>query len=216
MIKQKPFLILACGALAKEIIQLLSKHKVLFNLIDIQCLSASYHNNPAKIAPELEILINKNIDIYEDIFVAYADCGTGFKIDNVINKYNIKRLPGAHCYEFFATRNKFNKITEDSISSFFLTDYLVKNFDRLVYKTLGLDKYPELLTGYFGNYTKVVYLMQIENINLINKAKEIAKKLNLKLQIEKTGFGDLKLALDYFVNKIQNKNTFEIGIKENV
>ena len=129
---------------------------------------------------------------YEQIFVGYADCGTGGKVDKVCEKFGLKRLSGSHCYEFFAGRENFANIQENNIGSFYLTDFLVRHFERLVIKALWIDTHPELLNEYFGNYTQVVYLAQTDDPKLEELAREAAKKLGLELVIKKTGYGDLE------------------------
>ena len=185
-----PFLILACGALAEEILTLLDCNK-LKHKIKIQCLPASLHNTPQKIPMEVDKFLAKNLNNYQKIFVAYGDCGTGGLLDRVLNKYKIERLTGAHCYQFLASTKIFKQLISDNIGSFFVTDYLLKNFNRLVWQSLGLDKYPELKDSYFANYSHLVYLSQSNDDNLTNKAKVIAKKLQLQLIVKNTGFGDL-------------------------
>ena len=183
-------LIIACGALARE----LSEVVYINNLkhIEVECLPASYHNSPDKIPAALEERILKHSADYEQIFVGYADCGTGGKVDKVCEKFGLKRLSGSHCYEFFAGRENFANIQENNIGSFYLTDFLVRHFERLVIKALWIDTHPELLNEYFGNYTQVVYLAQTDDPKLEELAREAAKKLGLKLVIKKTGYGDLE------------------------
>ena len=142
-------LIIACGALAHELSEVISVNNL--EHIDVECLPASYHNSPEKIPDALEERILKTSATYDQIFVGYADCGTGGKVDEICEKYGLTRFSGAHCYEFFAGKNNFADIQEKNIGSFYLTDFLVKHFDRLVVKALWLDTHPELLNEYFGN-----------------------------------------------------------------
>ena len=183
-------LIIACGALARELSEVVSINNL--KHIEVECLPASYHNSPDKIPAALEERILKHSADYEQIFVGYADCGTGGKVDKVCEKFGLKRLSGSHCYEFFAGRENFANIQENNIGSFYLTDFLVKHFERLVIKALWIDKHPELLNEYFGNYTQVVYLAQTDDPKLEELAREAAKKLGLELVIKKTGYGDLE------------------------
>ena len=176
-------LIIACGALAHELSEVISVNNL--EHIDVECLPASYHNSPEKIPDALEERILKTSATYDQIFVGYADCGTGGKVDEICEKYGLTRFSGAHCYEFFAGKNNFADIQEKNIGSFYLTDFLVKHFDRLVVKALWLDTHPKLLNEYFGNYTQVVYLTQTNDPELENLAREAAKKLGLKLIVEK-------------------------------
>lgn len=183
-------LIIACGALARELSEVVSINNL--KHIEVECLPASYHNSPDKIPAALEERILKHSADYEQIFVGYADCGTGGKVDKVCEKFGLKRLSGSHCYEFFAGRENFANIQENNIGSFYLTDFLVKHFERLVIKALWIDTHPELLNEYFGNYTQVVYLAQTDDPKLEELAREAAKKLGLELVIKKTGYGDLE------------------------
>lgn len=183
-------LIIACGALARELSEVVSINNL--KHIEVECLPASYHNSPDKIPAALEERILKHSADYEQIFVGYADCGTGGKVDKVCEKFGLKRLSGSHCYEFFAGRENFANIQENNIGSFYLTDFLVRHFERLVIKALWIDTHPELLNEYFGNYTQVVYLAQTDDPKLEELAREAAKKLGLKLVIKKTGYGDLE------------------------
>ena len=183
-------LIIACGALARELSEVVSINNL--KHIEVECLPASYHNSPDKIPAALEERILKHSADYEQIFVGYADCGTGGKVDKVCEKFGLKRLSGSHCYEFFAGRENFANIQENNIGSFYLKDFLVRHFERLVIKALWIDTHPELLNEYFGNYTQVVYLAQTDDPKLEELARKAAKKLGLKLVIKKTGYGDLE------------------------
>ena len=140
----------------------------------------------------MEERIQKTTKDYDQIFVGYADCGTGGKVDEICEKFGVERLSGAHCYEFFAGKNNFANLQENEIGSFYLTDFLVKHFERLVIKALWLDTHPELLNEYFGNYTRVVYLAQTDDPVLEEKARESAKKLGLDLVVLRTGYGDFE------------------------
>tara|TARA_B100000586_G_scaffold218813_1_gene165802 strand:+ start:219 stop:860 length:642 start_codon:yes stop_codon:yes gene_type:complete len=195
-------LIIACGALAHELSEVISVNNL--EHIDVECLPASYHNSPEKIPDALEERILKTSTTYDQIFVGYADCGTGGKVDEICKKYGLTRLSGAHCYEFFAGKNNFADIQEKNIGSFYLTDFLVKHFERLVVKALWLDTHPELLNEYFGNYTQVVYLAQTDDPELENLAREAAKKLGLELIVERNGYGDLETEI---VSLLHTKKT---------
>ena len=190
MSTQKKTLIIACGALARELSEVISFNNL--EHIEVECLPASYHNSPEKIPVALEERIQKTKKDYDQIFVGYADCGTGGKVDEICEKFGVERLSGAHCYEFFAGKNNFANLQENEIGSFYLTDFLVKHFERLVIKALWLDTHPELLNEYFGNYTRVVYLAQTDDPVLEEKARESAKKLGLDLVVLRTGYGDFE------------------------
>ncbi len=190
MSTQKKTLIIACGALSRELSEVISFNNL--EHIEVECLPASYHNSPEKIPGALEERIQKTTKDYDQIFVGYADCGTGGKVDEICEKFGVERLSGAHCYEFFAGKNNFANLQENEIGSFYLTDFLVKHFERLVIKALWLDTHPELLNEYFGNYTRVVYLAQTDDPVLEEKARESAKKLGLDLVVLRTGYGDFE------------------------
>lgn len=200
MSTQKKTLIIACGALARELSEVISFNSL--EHIEVECLPASYHNSPEKIPVALEERIQKTKKDYDQIFVGYADCGTGGKVDEICEKFGLERLSGAHCYEFFAGKSNFASLQENEMGSFYLTDFLVKHFERLVVKALWLDTHPELLNEYFGNYTRVVYLAQTDDPVLEEKAKESAKKLGLDLVVLRTGYGDFETE----ITSLQIKN----------
>ncbi len=192
--QSSPILIIACGALAQEIVQLQTLNG--WNHLHLKCLDAELHNRPHLIAGKLREKIAEHRNQYENIFVAYADCGSGGDIDRVLEDENIERLPGAHCYSFFAGEQRFKEISEQELGSFYLTDFLAKHFERLVIKGLKLDKHPELRNQYFGNYKRVVYLSQQDNPKLLSLAKNAAESLDLDFEHEHCGFGDLQTGLE--------------------
>jgi len=189
----KNALIIACGALVREIRDVLGANRL--HAIDIAAIPALYHNRPEKIAPAVADRIAAARDQYDHIFVAYADCGTGGDLDRVITEAGAERLPGAHCYAFFSGVEAFAR-RDDDMTSFFLTDFLVRQFDSIIIKGLGLDRHPELRDMYFGNYRKVVYLSQIPTPGLIAKAEAAAGKLSLAFEHRPVGYGDLETVLD--------------------
>tara|TARA_B100001142_G_C14317179_1_gene648911 strand:+ start:1362 stop:2027 length:666 start_codon:yes stop_codon:yes gene_type:complete len=202
-------LIIACGALARELSEVISVNKL--EHIDVECLPASYHNSPEKIPGALEERVLNTSTTYDQIFVGYADCGTGGKVDEICEKYGLARLSGAHCYEFFAGKENFANIQEKNIGSFYLTDFLVKHFERLVVKALWLDTHPELLNEYFGNYTQVVYLTQTNDPELEKLAREAAKKLGLELVVERNGYGDLETEIISIIHTEKNPQLTSLG-----
>jgi hypothetical protein len=197
--QSSPILIIACGALAQEIVQLQTLNG--WNHLHLKCLDAELHNRPHLIAGKLREKIAQHRNEYNNIFVAYADCGSGGEIDRVLEDENIERLPGAHCYSFFAGEQRFKEISEQELGSFYLTDFLAKHFERLVIKGLKLDQYPELRNQYFGNYTRVVYLSQEDNPSLRSLAKNAALFLGLDFEHEHCGYGDLQTGLESQVIK---------------
>ena len=128
---------------------------------------------------------------YARIFVAYADCGTGGELDRVLAAEGVERLPGAHCYEFYATSDAFAALAAAEVGTFYLTDFLVRHFERLVWRGLGLDRHPQLVATYFGNYRRIVYLAQVDDPALTADAARIATRLGLGFERRETGFGDL-------------------------
>ena len=193
------FLILACGALSKEISTLIRINN--WSHIETQYLPAILHNSPEKITAELrKILLNSQAN-YSKIFVGFADCGTGGKIDSLIEEFGLKRLPGADCYEFFSGSKLFEKIMEDEPGTFFLTDFLVRTFEKLVWRGLMIDKKPELLNIYFKHYKKVMYLAQTDNLILQRKAKNISELLKLEYEYRLVGYGQLENSLSSLGNK---------------
>ena len=197
--QSSPILIIACGALAQEIVQLQTLNG--WNHLHLKCLDAELHNRPHLIAGKLREKIAQHRNEYNNIFVAYADCGSGGEIDRVLEDENIERLPGAHCYSFFAGEQRFKEISEQELGSFYLTDFLAKHFERLVIRGLKLDQYPELRNQYFGNYTRVVYLSQEDNPSLRSLAKNAALFLGLDFEHEHCGYGDLQTGLESQVLK---------------
>ena len=197
--QSSPILIIACGALAQEIVQLQTLNG--WNHLHLKCLDAELHNRPHLIAGKLREKIAQHRNEYNNIFVAYADCGSGGEIDRVLEDENIERLPGAHCYSFFAGEQRFKEISEQQLGSFYLTDFLAKHFERLVIKGLKLDQHPELRDQYFGNYTRVVYLSQEDNPSVRSLAKNAALFLGLDFEHEHCGYGDLQTGLESQVLK---------------
>ena len=171
-------LLIACGALAKELAELQRSND--WNFLKIQCLPAELHNTPEEIPHAVEEAIQINKSNFRHIFVAYADCGTGGTLDKVIEKHGVQRIPGAHCYEFFPGKSVFDKLNNEEIGTFYLTDFLVRHFDRLVVQNLGLDRRPELRDTYFGNYRRLVYLAQKKSDELSRMAQAQAKFLGLE------------------------------------
>jgi hypothetical protein len=192
-------LIIACGALAHEITAL--KRANAWEQLDVRCLPADLHNRPERIPDRVRALIRASRAQYRSIFVAYADCGTGGLLDAVLAEEGVERIPGAHCYEFFATSPVFTALAEAEIGTFYLTDFLLRHFERLVIQGLGLDKHPELFQTYFGNYRKLVYLAQRPSADAIEAARAIARRMGLSFESRATGYGTLQTALTAAVSR---------------
>ncbi len=184
-------LILACGALAREIIAL--KEMNGWDHFVLQCLPANLHLYPDKIPDAVEAVVLQSREKFAKIFVAYADCGTGGILQKRCDDLGVEMIAGPHCYSFFDGNAAFEQRAE--ITSFFLTDFLARQFDSFVWKPMGLDHHPELRDMYFGNYEKLVYLAQTNDSSLDKKAEEAAQKLGLKYERRFTGYGDLASAL---------------------
>jgi hypothetical protein len=182
-------LVIACGALAREIAALRRANG--WSTLDVRCLPAELHNRPERIAPAVRAAIRENRAGYARIFVAYGDCGTGGRLDAVLAEEGAERLPGAHCYEFFATGPVFAQLADAEPGTFYLTDFLLRHFERLVVKPLGLDRHPELTDLYFRNYRRLVYLSQVGHPDAIEAAQRIAARFGFAFEHRATGYGEL-------------------------
>ena len=183
-------LVIACGALAREF--LLLKRLNGWDHLSITCLPASLHNRPERIPDAVRAKIRAERGAYDRLLCLYGDCGTGGLLDQVLAEEEVERIEGAHCYEFFLGGDDFAALADDEPATFFLTDYLVRHFDTLVIKGLGLDRFPQLLETYFGNYRQVVFLAQVPDKALEVKAAQAADRLGLPLTIRPTGLGGLE------------------------
>ncbi len=182
-------LLIACGALAREILALKAANG--WDHLDLTCLPAILHNHPEKITDAVRASVARHRDSYDRIFVVYADCGTGGQLQAACHEMGVEMVPGPHCYAFFEGVDGFIARAEDEITAFYLTDFLVRQFDAFVWEPLGLDRHPVLLDMYFGNYTKLVYQAQTDDPALTEKARECAARLNLEFERRLTGYGDL-------------------------
>ncbi|MCP4470030.1 MAG: DUF1638 domain-containing protein [Gammaproteobacteria bacterium] len=179
-------LLITCGAIAREIVAILSQNAL--DSMKVECLPAHLHNTPQLIPEAVRTKIQGSRDKFQRIIVLYADCGTGGKLDEVLEEEGVERIAGAHCYEVFAGSQAFADIMDTEVGTFFLTDFLAQHFERLVWKGLGLDKHPRLLDIYFSNYTRLLYLAQSDNPQLCRKAEQAAEKLGLRFEIRYTGY----------------------------
>lgn len=195
-------LVLACGAIAREL-EALRRAGPLAH-VTLRCLDAELHNRPERIAPAIDAALQRHRAQYAEIFVAYADCGTGGELDRVLEAHGVERLPGAHCYEFLAGSGPFAALAEEELGTFYLTDFLVRHFERLVKRGLGLDRHPQLMPMYFGNYRRLVYLAQREDAALGEAARGWADWLGLAYEYRFTGLSPLAEALGTRVMRWQN------------
>ena len=186
-------LLIACGALAREIEAL--RRLGGWDHVELDCLPAKLHTTPEAIAEAVRAKLEAARGRYDQVCVAYADCGTVGRLDAVLAEYGAGRLPGAHCYEVFAGSPHFAELHEAEPGTFYLTDFLARHFERLVIRGLGLDRHPELLPHYFGNYRRVVHLAQQESPEIHAQARECARRLGLAFETQPVGLGPFERAL---------------------
>jgi hypothetical protein len=184
--------LLICGALGREVKEIVDKNEW---DVDVYGVSALLHLYPSRIVDELRSRLAELRPRYEKVVVVYGDCGTTGRLEPVLEEFGAARLRGPHCYEMFAGEERFRKIAEERPATFFLTDWLVRNFERAVVKGLGLDRYPELKPMLFANYEALLYLRQVPNPRLADMAQDIAAYLGLPLEIEDVGLGELEARL---------------------
>jgi hypothetical protein len=184
--------VIACGALARELRAVLGGR---LPHIALRCLPATLHNRPERIAPAVAVAIAQARAEGLAVFVAYAECGTGGALDALLAREGVRRLPGPHCYSFYTGTELFATAGEADMRSFFLTDFLARQFDTLVWQPLGLDRHPELLEAYFGQYERVVYLAQTQDAALDAAARAAATRLGLTYERRFTGYGELSIPL---------------------
>jgi hypothetical protein len=184
-----PTLLIACGALAREVRAVLAANGL--DAFELTCLPASLHNRPERIPERVRQKIRAARGRFARILVIYGDCGTGGELDRMLDEEGVERIGGPHCYAFYAGQQDFARLADEEPGTFWLTDFLVRQFDTLVIKGLGLDRHPELLSLYFGNYRRVVYLAQQPDPRLLAKARAAAARLGLAFEHRPTGMGEL-------------------------
>ncbi len=182
-------LLIACGALAREALAVLEANRL--EHVELTCVSALLHNRPQKIPAAVREKIRDARQSYERILVLYGDCGTGGELDRVLAEEGVERIEGPHCYAFYAGLDVFDALAEAEPGTFYLTDFLARQFETLVIEGLGLDRHPELLPDYFGNYTRLLYLAQTDDPELTAKAEAAAARLGLRYERRRTGLGGL-------------------------
>lgn len=192
--------IITCGAIAKEVLlianQLGQQDAFEKDAVEVVCISAVLHNHPEKIPDAVEEKILEARAQQKEVFVAFADCGTGGLLDDVLAKYDVERIPGAHCYQFFTGHDAFETLAEEELGTLYLTDFLARSFNTFIIKGLGIDRHPELQAMYFGNYKRLVYLAQLKDESLEEKAQQAAERLGLDYEYRYTGFGELGTVLE--------------------
>ncbi|MEX0366046.1 MAG: DUF1638 domain-containing protein [Ruegeria sp.] len=186
-------LLIACGALAREILDIKTRNG--WDHIALTCLPAILHVHPERITNAVEEAVAKHRDAYDQIFVVYADCGTGGLLQQACDRLGVEMVEGPHCYSFFEGNEAFAGRDESETTAFYLTDFLARQFDAFVWKPLGLDRHPELRDMYFGNYTKLVYQAQTDDPDLTARAKDCADRMGLAFERRFTGYGDLETTM---------------------
>lgn len=190
---QGRILLIACGALAREILDLKALNG--WDHMDLTCLPAKLHLFPDKITEAVRAAVAKHKNAYASIFVVYADCGTGGQLQAACKDMGVEMVAGPHCYSFFEGNERFASHSESEFTAFYLTDFLVRQFEAFILKPMGLDRHPELRDMYFGNYEKLVYQAQTDDPALTEKARAAADTLGLAFERRFTGYGDLKTTL---------------------
>ena len=186
-------LVIGCGALAHELTAVMRASG--WSHMAVQCLPAELHNRPERITGAVRAKIRAARGRYQRIFVAYGDCGTGGALDRMLEQESVERIEGAHCYQFFAGTALFDRLSDEEPGTFYLTDFLLRHFERLVIRGLGIDRFPELAVQYFGNYRRLVYLAQQPDADRLQAAHDAAGRLGLSLEVRPTGLGGLQQAL---------------------
>lgn len=187
-------LVIACGMIAREILAVKERHGL--DHIDLTCLPADFHFHPDRIAPAMEkAIVDARARGYRDIFVGYADCGTGGLLDRVIERHGVERMAGPHCFAFYQGNAAFEASGERDMLAFYMTDFLCRQFEAFFIRPLGLDRHPELIKDYFGSYEKLIYLAQTEDPALEKVARDAATLLGLAYERRLTGYGDLETSL---------------------
>jgi len=183
-------LLIACGALGREIIDLIERNR--WQHLDVTCLPAKLHHQPELIPEAVRGKIREAKGRYRKIYVLYGDCGTGGLLDAMLaEEGGIERIAGPHCFSFFMGNRLFEESAEDELTTFYLTDYFCRHFDKFVWEALGLDRHPDMPQFVFGNYRKILFMPQTHDPALEIKAQEIAERLGLEYECRFAGYGDL-------------------------
>ena len=187
-------LVIAGGRLAREILAI--RDRLGLTHLVLTCLPAALHFQPRRIAAAVDAAIgHAKARGYRHIFVGYADCGTGGLLDKVLERHGVERLEGPHCFALYQGAAAFAALADADVTSFYMTDFLCRQFDAFFVRPLGLDRHPELARDFFANYRKVVYLAQTEDAGLERVARNAAALLGLGYEKRVTGYGDLGPAL---------------------
>jgi hypothetical protein len=192
-----PGLVIACGALARELLAVIEASN--WQHLAVQCLPADLHNRPQRIteAVRQKIRAARASGRFSQLYVAYGDCGTGGALDRMLAEEGVERIAGAHCYEFLAGSAVFESLSDQEPGTFYLTDFLLRHFERIVIRGLGIDRYPHLVAQYFGNYRRLVYLAQQPTAERLSAAQAAAGRLGLAFESRDTGLAPLAQALAF-------------------
>lgn len=196
-------LVIACGALVSELRAVLAANG-LTDQVEVRYLPANLHNRPERIVPELTAMLDEHDPHGERlVVVGYGDCGTGGELDRLLSERpNLQRLPGNHCYEFFTGGDTFAELADGELGTFYLTDFLAKHFEALIWQGLGLDRHPQLLPMYFGNYTRLVLLSQTTDANVLTAAEGAAARLGLRFEHRHVGLAPFEQAVTVSFRKV--------------
>lgn len=192
-------LLIACGALAREILDLKAANG--WEHLELHCLPAILHNHPDRIPEAVREAVARHGNGFARICVVYADCGTGGHLAAVCEELGVEMVAGPHCYSFFEGNRAFATRAETEFTAFYLTDFLVRQFDAFVWEPLGLDRHPELRDSYFGHYEKLVYQAQTDDPVLTARARDCAVRLGLPFERRLTGYGDLEGTLAHWARQ---------------
>lgn len=196
MIERPRLAFILCGALAREVLSIIKRHDW---QVDVFGIPAIDHMYPDRIAPDVERKFQSIRSDYDHILVIFGDCGSRGKLDELLDRLQLDRVDGPHCYEMYGG-DLFSELLEEEPGTFFLTDFLIRGFQGTIWRGLGLDRFPTLLDDYFRNYKRLVYLTQTNDQELLPKARSIAERLKLPLEVHFTGYGHLEARLGQWVS----------------
>ena len=172
--------LIGCGALSADITAICEQRGW---DVELHPLPPLLHNQPRLIAPRVEELIVALRKTYKRIAIGYADCGTYGALDEVCARHGVERLAGDHCYDLYAGAEAIAELSAQEPGTYFLTDFLVIGFDRLVWRELGLDRHPDLRDDYFRHYRRVIWLAGRDTPDMRRAAERAAGRLGLPLEV---------------------------------
>ena len=183
--------LVACGALIAEVGRLVEARGW---RADLYGIPATYHMRPSRIVSAVDEQLERIRGRYDKVIVVYGDCGTAGALDDVLRRHGAQRPSGSHCYEIFCGC-VFGSLLERDPTSYFLTDYLVRAWEDVVVREMGLDCEPSLKETVFGGFTSLTYLRQSSDPDLLARAQSIADELGLPLNVEDVGLKELEMQL---------------------